>query len=149
VERAHCAALSLADRDKAVCDIEQECLEIYDRLGEDFSGGRVEGLGLFYVGRRPDRPPADPGLAGLAARLDDTARTILAASDLLLEENPTLKKLGRFLQEKKDPIDVDEGRDSLKPLFSLEVKSDGDRETLQSCKWLYFVLCELRNEQQS
>lgn len=149
-QKSHHAAMALADYDKFVCDMEEQALAIYERLGEDSEVGRLEGLGLYHVERRVTAEAADPALADLVALLDETARGLLCSADLLLDEEP-LRPLREFVEDasgrtKGTEIDVEQNLKKLEALFDLEVKEKVDRSILTACRWLYFALSEIHGE---
>ncbi len=146
IRKEHHGNLSLEDRDKYVCDIEQEALEIYARLGEDSGVGRLEGLALYYFERRPTGTPVDPVLAGLADRLEETGRALLAGTDLFLEDD-AFHPLREYLRTGSGArIDPHAGLEELKALFTLEVEQPGDQRILERCRWMFFVLGEIWSE---
>ncbi len=150
MNKAHQARMTLADYDKYVCDLEEEILEIYDRLGDESEVGRLEGLGLYFLERRVTAAASDPVLAGLASNLDETGRRLLSAADLLLDEAP-LRSLRAFVEGERArsegaPIDAARNLEELAALFDLEAGAEADRPILKNCQWLYIVLCEFHKE---
>lgn len=148
--KTHLATMTLSDYDKCVCDMEEECVEIYDRLGEDSAVGRLEGLAVYYFERRVTEQASDSALAGLVATLDETGRGLLCAADLILDEAP-LDGLRAFIdrdraRSEKIEIDAGENLKRLEKLFDLEAAGEGDRRILTECQWLYIALNEFHGE---
>jgi|GEM_PF-5170772 len=148
--KSHHATMTLADYDKYVCDLETGCVEIYDRLGEDSGVGRLEGLALYYLDRRVTRKDSDSALAEQVALLDETARALICAADLIVDE-ASLDTLRAFVEQHRarpDTIECDAGQNlkQLETLFDLEADGDEDRSILRDCQWLYIALNEFHRE---
>lgn len=95
-KKTHQDEFQLDTYEKHVCDMEEECMEIYEQLG-DIGVGRLEGLSLYYLKHRMENNP----------KMDQAARWLMNSADLFIEDDP-FEILREFLKTPGEKGDLEE-----------------------------------------